>query len=49
LAAVDAQCRRHGARCELRSNEGQGSCFRFEIPLVHMREGEQPLAQRRLA
>jgi signal transduction histidine kinase len=34
LAAVDAQCRRHGARYQLRSNEGQGCLFRFELPLA---------------
>jgi signal transduction histidine kinase len=34
LASVEEQCRRHGARCELRSRPGQGCCFHFELPLA---------------
>jgi two-component system, chemotaxis family, sensor kinase CheA len=42
LASVAAQCRRHGARCELRTRPGGGCCFHFELPLApaQARSGE---------
>ncbi|HEX5660885.1 MAG TPA: ATP-binding protein [Polyangiales bacterium] len=47
LAAVDAQCRRHGARWELVSTPGQGCRFRFELPLASAHHEERRRAEHR--
>jgi two-component system chemotaxis sensor kinase CheA len=53
LAAVAAQCRRHGAHYALRSSPGDGTRFTFELPLAQRdTRGEEPghaAGQRRLA